>query len=92
MITGILALLGVIIGVATTLLINSKNRKDIEDTINKVNLFQDKLKLYYHFAKRDNLTKADEIYKEIENEFSQIMTLTKRIEDSLNPYYEIMVS
>jgi hypothetical protein len=65
-------------------------RKDIEDTINKVILYKDKLKLYYYSTQRDDSDKADEIYKEIENEFFQIMTLPKRIEDSLNLYYKVI--
>ncbi len=64
-------------------------RNDLDQIINNVINYRDELEAHYEEKQHGDREKARKLYEEVKNNFKRIITLPKRIQKSVDIYYEI---
>jgi len=71
------------------LYLNPKVRQDFELTIGKLYMYKNTLELFYQFKKEGNTKKTKEQNQKLKKDFSDIVSLNKRIQENIDVYYKI---
>ena len=75
--------------IQNNLYLHPKIRKKFEVTLNKLFMYRNTLELYYQLKKNGNTIKAEKQYQKLTQDFKDISTLNKCIQDDIDVYYKI---